>query len=93
MTLPTRQQFICDSPESTVLQDRLRMNCAADARVLFEIELPAISLPAQLAEFFQNSESPHSYFYSGGNVSGTSKLELTKNSPSIPPASSARPTL
>ena len=41
VTLPTRQQFKCDSPESTVLQDRLRMNCAADARVLFEIELPA----------------------------------------------------
>jgi hypothetical protein len=43
VTLPTRQQFKCDSPESTVLQDRLRMNCAADARVLFEIELPAMS--------------------------------------------------
>src|SRR5258707_10022031 len=27
VTLPTRQQFKCDSPESTVLQDRLRMNC------------------------------------------------------------------
>jgi hypothetical protein len=43
VTLPTRQQFKCDSPESTVLQDRLRINCAADARVLSEIELPAMS--------------------------------------------------
>jgi|HubBroStandDraft_6_1064221.scaffolds.fasta_scaffold54032_2 hypothetical protein len=43
VTLPTRQQFKCDSPESTVLQDRLRINCAADARVLVEIELPAMS--------------------------------------------------
>src|SRR5260370_34088019 len=30
----------------------------------------------QQHEFFQNSESLHSYFYSGGNVSGASKLEL-----------------
>jgi len=30
----------------------------------------------QQHEFFQNSESVHSYFYSGGNVSGASKLEL-----------------
>jgi hypothetical protein len=30
----------------------------------------------QQHEFFQNSESLHSYFYSGGNVSGSSKLEL-----------------
>ena len=41
VTLPARQQFKCDSPESTVLQDRLRINCATDARVLFEIELSA----------------------------------------------------
>ncbi len=30
----------------------------------------------QQHEFFQNSESVHAYFYSGGNVSGASKLEL-----------------
>src|SRR5215469_10446630 len=30
----------------------------------------------QQQEFFQNSESLHSYFYSGGNVSAPSKLEL-----------------
>src|SRR5215472_4705887 len=30
----------------------------------------------QQQEFFQNSESLHSYFYSGGNVSTPSKLEL-----------------
>jgi hypothetical protein len=37
----------------------------------------------QQREFFQNSESVASYFYSGGNVSGASKLELIDKKPPV----------